>query len=117
MKHRAIVQLFAITLQNFLLGLSLLALLPQVSQHSGDYRPAGQSRLIALNDFIDNGALSRSVKRFDDHGLERWVALKTATDDHKQVFLAVKIHPNEPHYHFVAPGALPIRSPPVIQIL
>jgi hypothetical protein len=116
-KHRAIVQLLAITLQNSLLGLSLFTLLPEVSEHVGDYRAAGESRLIALNDFIENGGLSQSVKRFDNHGLERWGTLKIATADHKQVFLPVKIHPDERHYRFVAAGALPIRSPPVIQFL
>jgi hypothetical protein len=117
MTHRAVLQLVAVALHHFLVGILLFASPVIESGQPGDYRPARASRLIALNDVIENGALSQSVKRFDNHGLERWGALKIATDDHKQVFLSVKIHTNERHYRFVASGALPIRSPPVIQFL
>ena len=64
-QYRAVFQLFALTLHTFLLGIVILASVPQVSEREGDYRPAHASRLAALHDQIDGRALNRGVKPYD----------------------------------------------------
>lgn len=64
-QYRAIVQLFTITLHSFLLGLVVLASVPQDSDRAGDYRSARESQLAALHEPIDGTALNRGVKRFE----------------------------------------------------
>jgi hypothetical protein len=53
LKRRASVQLFATALHTFLLGIVLLASVPQVLDREGAYRPARESRLAGLDDFIE----------------------------------------------------------------
>jgi hypothetical protein len=112
-KHRAIVQLFAIALHTFLLGIVLLASVPQVSDREGAYRPARESRLAALDDFIDGTDLNRGVKRYDSQSPAGFLAVSVfrQLQDHRSTLPSVDN--TEGIYQLPIAGALPIRSPPL----
>ena len=111
-KRRAIVQLFAIALHTFLLGIVLLASVPQVSDRKEAYRPARESRLAALDDFIDGTALNRGVKRYDSQ-IAGFLALGFSRQFQFYQSTFLSINNTERIYHLPIAGALPIRSPPL----
>ena len=112
-KRRAIVQLFAIALHTFLLGIVLLASVPQVSDREGAYRPARESRLAALDDFIDGTALNRGVKRNDSQSAAGFLALGFFRQFQVQQSTVLSVNNTERIYYLPIVGALPIRSPPL----
>jgi len=112
-KHRAIVQLFAIALHTFLLGIVVLAAVPQISDRTGAYRPAGESRLAALGDLIDGAALNRGVKRYDSQSPAGFLALGFFRQFQVQQSTVLSINNTEQIYRLPIVGALPIRSPPL----
>jgi len=111
-RYRAIVQLFTIALHSFLLGIAVLASVPQVPDSSGDYRRTRESRLVALHDHIDGTALSRGAKRFDNQSPVVFLALARFRQAQVQQAARVHDHSREFSYRPATPGFLPIRSPP-----
>ena len=112
-QYRAIVQLFAITLHTFLLGIVVLASVPQVSDNGGDYRPARESRLAALHDQVDGTALNRGVKRYDTQSPAGFSASAHFSQDQVQQAALLSFHIKEGSYQLPTVGLLPIRSPPL----
>jgi hypothetical protein len=111
-QYRAVVQLLAITLHTFLLGIVVLASVPQVSDSGGDYRPAYESRLAALHDQIDGTALTRGVKRSDNHSPAGFSASARFRQVQVQQAGLLSVHIKEGSYRHPTLGFLPIRSPP-----
>ena len=111
-RYRAIVQLFAIALHTFLLGIVLLASVSQVSDREGAYRPARESRLAALDDFIDGTALNRGVKRYDSQSPAGFLALGFFRQIEVHQSTVLRVDNAERIYRLPIAGALPIRSPP-----
>jgi len=111
-QYRAVVQLFAITLHTFLLGIVVLASVPQVSDSGGDYRPARESRLAALHDQIDGTALNRGVKRYDSSSPAGFLALARIRQAQVRQAALLSFHLKEVSYQRPTAGVLPIRSPP-----
>ena len=109
---RAVVQLLAITLHSLLLGIVVLASVPQASDRAGEYRPARESRLVALHDQIDGTALNRGVKRYDNQSPAGFWALACFRQAQVQQASRVHDHPREFSYRPPTLGFLPIRSPP-----
>ena len=112
-KRRAIVQLFAIAFHTFLLGIVLLASVPQVSDREGAYRPARESRLAVLDDFIDGAALNRGAKRYDNQSPAGFLPLGYFRQSHNHLATPLGINNSERIYRLPIAGALPIRSPPL----
>jgi len=112
-QYRAIVQLFALTLHTFLLGIVVLASIPQVSDREVDYRPTPQSRLAALHDQIDGAALNRGVKRYDSQSSAGFLALARIRQAQVQRAALFSFQLKEGSYQRPTAGALPIRSPPL----
>ena len=111
-QSRAIAQLLAISFHTFLLCIVVPALAPQVSDRSGDYRPARDSRLAALQAPIEGTALNREVKR---HDVPSWLSFLAPTRFRQaQVQRAARLtFPiRESSYQRPTAGVLPIRSPP-----
>ena len=111
-QYRAVVQLFAITLHTVLLGIVVLASVPQVSDREIDYRPLPQSRLAALHDPIDGTALDRGVKRYDGPSPTGFLALARFRQAQVQRAALPRFHIKEGSYQRPTVGVLPIRSPP-----
>jgi hypothetical protein len=111
-KHRAIVQLCAIALHAFLLGIVLLTAVPPVSDREGAFRPVRESRLAVLVDFIDGTALNRGAKRYDSQSPAGILASGFFQQSHVQRSTLVGINNTERFYPLPIAGALPIRSPP-----
>jgi hypothetical protein len=112
-KPRAIVQLVAMTLHTFLLGIVVLAAASQVSDREGAYRPAGESRLAALGDFIDGTALKRGAERNDGQGPAGFLASAVFHSSRLSRSALPSVYHVEPLYQLPIAGALPIRSPPL----
>jgi hypothetical protein len=112
-KHRAIVQLFVIALHTFLLGIVLLASVPQVSDREGAYRPARESRLAALDDFIESTALNRGAKRYDNQSAAEFLVLARCRQFQVYQSTLLSINNTQRIYRLPIAGALPIRSPPL----
>jgi len=111
-QYRAVVQLLAITLHSFLLGIVVLASVPQVADREGDYRPAQTSRLATLHDQIDGRALNRGVKPYDSPSPGAFFASARFRQAQVQQAALVSFHINDGFYRQPALGFLPIRSPP-----
>jgi hypothetical protein len=111
-QYRAIVQLFAMTLHSFLLGIVVLASVPQVSDRAGDYRPVRESRLAALHDPVDGTALNRGVKRYDNQNPAGFLALARFLQAQVHQAARVSFYINDGSYRQPRLGVLPIRSPP-----
>jgi hypothetical protein len=111
-KHRAIVQLFATALHTFLLGIVLLASVPQASDREGAFRTARESRLAALDEFIDGTALNRGAKRYDNQSPAGFLALGFFRQFrvHQSTLLSTS---NTERIYRLPIAALPIRSPPL----
>lgn len=92
---RAAVQLFAIALHSFLLGVVVLVTVPQVSDRAGDYRTIRDSRLVALHDQIDRTALNRGEKRCDNQSPAGFLALARFRQAEVQQSSRVHDHPRE----------------------
>ena len=112
-QYRAVVQLLAITLHTFLLGIVVLASVPQVSEREGEYRPAHASRLATLHDQIDGRALNRGVKRYDNQSPAGFLALARIRQAQVQRAALFSFHLKEGSYQRPTAGVLPIRSPPL----
>jgi hypothetical protein len=111
-KRRAIVQLFAIALHTFLLGFVVLASVSQVSDRDGAYRPARESQLAALDDFIDGTALNGGVKLYDSQSPAGFLVLGFFRQFQVYQSAILGINNTERIYRLPTAGALPIRSPP-----
>ena len=111
-QYRALVQLFAITLHTFLLGIVVLASVPLGLDREGDYRPARESRLAALHDQFDGTALNRGVKRSDNQSPAGSSASARFRQAQVQQAALVSFHINDGFYRQPTLGFLPIRSPP-----
>ena len=110
MKHKAAIQLIAITLHVFLLGIGLFA---SALQSSGDRDySVRESRLAAPQNAIEGTALNRGVNRYDNQSPARFLALARfrASQAHRSTLLGV--NHTERFYQHPAAGVLPIRSPP-----
>ncbi len=113
-QHKAIVQLFAITLHTCLLGIVILASVPQVSDRGGDYRPERESRLAALHDPVDSTALNSGIKRFGHQSSVGFLALVRFSQAQVQQEAALfSFHLNDRFSRQPKLGVLPIRSPPL----
>lgn len=110
--YRAIVQLFAIALHTFLLGIVLLASVSQVSDRDGAFWPARENRLAALDDFIDGAALNRGAKRYDNQSPAGFLPLSFFRQFEVQQSTVLSVNNTEQIYRLPIAGALPIRSPP-----
>lgn len=110
-KRRAIIQIFAIVLHTFLLV--VFVSVPQVSNREGVYRPAHESRLAGLDDFIDGTALNRSVTRYDSQSPAGFLALGVFREFQGRRSTLLSAHNTEGIYQLPIAGALPIRSPSV----
>lgn len=109
---RAFVQLFAITLHTFLLGIVVLASVPQVSDSAGDYRPARESRLAALHEPVDSTAFNRGLKRYDNQSPASILDLACFCETQVQQAARLNFYIHDGSYRQPALGFLPIRSPP-----
>jgi hypothetical protein len=112
-QYRAVVQLLAITLHTFLLGIVVLASVPQVSEREGDYRPAHASRLATLHDQIDGRALNRGVKPYDSPSPGASFASARFRQAQVQQAALLSFPINDGFYRQPTLGFLPIRSPPL----
>jgi len=111
-QYRAVVQLLAITLHSFLLGIVVLASVPQVADRDGDYRPAQTSRLATLHDQIDGRALNRGVKPYDSPSPGAFFASARFRQSQVQHAALLSFHLKDGSYQLPTAGLLPIRSPP-----
>lgn len=100
------------TLHTFLLGIVILASVPQVSNRAGDYRPVRESRLAALQDPVDGTALNRGVKRYDNQNPAGFLALARFRHAQLQQTTRLSFDVNDGFYRQPTLGFLPIRSPP-----
>ena len=101
------------TLHSFLLGIVVLASVPQVSDRAGDYRPARESQLAVLHDPVDGTALHRGIKRYDNQTPTGFLALARLGEAQAQQAARVSFFINDGSYREPARGFLPIRSPPI----
>ena len=111
-QYRAVVQLLAITLHSFLLGIVVLASVPQDSEREGDYRSARASRLAALHDQFDGRALNRGVKPYDNPSPGAFFASARFRQAQVQQAALLSFPINDGFYRQPTLGFLPIRSPP-----
>jgi hypothetical protein len=109
---RAVVQLVAITLHSFLLGIVVLASVPQIPDSGGDYRTTRESRLVALHDPADGTALHREVKRYQSQSSLGSLALVRFRQVQVQQAALLSFQSKEFSYRQPTLGFLPIRSPP-----
>ena len=113
-QYKAIVQLFAITLYTCLLGIVILATVPQVSDRGGDYRPVRENRLAALHDPIDSTALNCGIKRFGHQSSAGFLALVRFGQAQVQQEAALfSFYINDRFSRQTKLGFLPIRAPPL----
>jgi hypothetical protein len=118
MTHGAVLQLVAVALHHFLVGILLFASPVIESGQPADYRPARESRLIALNDVIEIGALSRSVKRFDSHSLGvLGAAAKVSKAFHAEPSVPFALPHDTRCCRHSSARANSIRSPPAVQFI
>lgn len=105
------VQLCAIALHSFLLGILLLLSIPEGMDGIGSYRPARELRLAALHDSSDATTLNRGVKR-DYQSLTGFPALAGFRRAQLQLAARLNDHPSEELSRQPTLGMLSIRSPP-----
>ena len=111
-QYRAFVQLLAIALHSFLLGIVVLASVPQVSEREGVNRPAHASRLAALHDQIHGRALNRGVKPYDSPSPGAFFASARFRQAQVQQAALLSFPINDGFCRQPTLGFLPIRSPP-----
>ena len=112
LQFRAIVQLFAISLHFFLLGVVVLDSVPQVSDLEVDNRPLPVRRLAHLHDPTDGTALNPGIKRYDSQSPAVFLALPRIRQSQDQRAAVLSFHIKEGSYQRPTAGVLPIRSPP-----
>ena len=112
LQFRAIVQLFAIALHFFLLGVVVLGSDPQVSDLEVDNRLVPVRRLVPLHNPTDGTALNPGIKRYDSQSPAVFLALPRIRQSQDHLTALFGFHFKEGSYQRPTAGVLPIRSPP-----
>ena len=111
-RHRAVVQLLAITLHNLLLGIVVWVAVPIFVD--GDYRPAHESRLVALHDQVEGTAHNQhEIKRSDNQSPAGYLAMVLLRRAQIQQSARFSFQLKDNSYIPPTSGLLLIRSPPL----